>query len=163
MIYALIFLPIVLIAVALAALTLGFIKKRNYHKRFRLLAFLPVLAAGYFIITPFYPDDNFYKKDFKEVTGLEFPEQGKILWKTASYPDHHGDYQSTFAARIPKDFFETLPVSLLSNGFIEQKSDFRLPNVEELKNKKIQKNLLAEMNLLLELTTTWVFYLTMKH
>lgn len=110
---------IVGVPIGLSFLILRFIKKRNYDKRLRLIALIPMLTVGYFIYTAFFPTDSFYKEDFKEVTGIEFPENGEILYKTATYPDQHGDYGSTSIVKVDKEFYEGLEGQLKIKGLTD--------------------------------------------
>jgi hypothetical protein len=41
-----------------------------------------------------YPEDAFYEKEFEKVAFVPYPESGKIIFKDASYPSVHGEYQS---------------------------------------------------------------------
>ncbi|HEY3387109.1 MAG TPA: hypothetical protein VGK46_11405, partial [Saprospiraceae bacterium] len=92
------------------------IKKENYDKRLKLIALIPLLTFGYFIYTSFFPPDSFYKEDFKEITGIDFPENGEITYKSATYPDQFGDYGSTSIVKVDKEFYEELEEQLLIKG-----------------------------------------------
>ena len=96
-----------------------FIKKGNFDKRLRTLALIPFIIFGYFVYDAFYPSDSFYKQDFSEVTGLKFPENGNIKYKTATFPDHFGDYTSIMVVDIDTTSFNQLPGHLISRGFSE--------------------------------------------
>lgn len=61
-----------------------------------------------FVYDAFYPSEDFYKVDFKEVTNMEFPESGKIKYKTASFPDHFGDYSSSILAEFEQNDLKKL-------------------------------------------------------
>jgi hypothetical protein len=104
------------IPIGLSFLTLRIIKKRHYDKRLRLIALIPILTIGYFIYTAFFPTDSFYKEDFKEVTGIDFPENGEIIYKSATYPDQFGDYGSTSIVKVDKEFYERLEGQLKTKG-----------------------------------------------
>ncbi|MFC5683817.1 hypothetical protein ACYE2N_01620 [Flavobacterium sp. MAHUQ-51] len=136
------------VTVGLSFLILRFIKKRNYDKRLRLIALIPILINGYYIYTAFYPTDSFYKEDFKEVTGLYFPENGEIMYKTATYPDQFGDYGSTSIVKVDNEFYERLVGQLKTKGFsdnIAKKEDdiggpFDSAKIEmEIGKKEIEK------------------------
>lgn len=96
-----------------------FIKKKNLNKNFRWIALSPILIMGYIIYNAFYPSDEFYKEDFTEVTGLRFPESGKILYKTATFPDQFGDYTSVALIKVDADFYKSLSGRLSEKGFRE--------------------------------------------
>lgn len=104
------------VPIGLSFLILRVIKKGNYDKRLRLIALLPILTIGYFIYTAFFPTESFYKEDFKEVTGVDFPENGEIIYKSATYPDQFGDYGSTSIVKVDKEFYDGLEAHLKEKG-----------------------------------------------
>ncbi|MEJ7560072.1 MAG: hypothetical protein WKF66_17290 [Pedobacter sp.] len=59
----------------------------------------------YLIYTVLNPTDRFYKDEFENYTGLQFPESGKILMKNATYPDQHGDYSAHAVFKVDKKDF----------------------------------------------------------
>jgi len=69
-----------------------------------------VVAAGalYEIYTAVYPPESFYKGEFEKVTGLAFPNSGSFLFKEASYPDIHGDYDSCAMIEVSAKDYEDL-------------------------------------------------------
>ncbi len=101
----------------LAYFTYRFIKKKDFDKRFRLIALFPILFIGFILYRSFYPGESFFRDDFKEVTSFEFPDNGKFLFKTATFPDHFGDYTSTAITSVDEDFYRELPQKLLVLGF----------------------------------------------
>jgi len=127
-------LLIVGIPVGLSLLTYWLIKKAGFDKRLRLISLLPVLTLCYFVYTAFYPTDSFYKDDFVEVTGTEFPETGDILYKIASYPNIHGDYQSAIVVKVDTDFYKALPDKLEEKGLIRQANKFDPFEIEDILN-----------------------------
>ncbi|MFN8335604.1 MAG: hypothetical protein U0U09_10775 [Cyclobacteriaceae bacterium] len=138
---------IVGIPLGLSFLILRFIKKGNYDKRLRLIALLPILTVGYFIYTAFFPTESFYKEDFKEVTGVDFPENGEIIYKSATYPDQFGDYGSTSIVKVDKEFYDGLEAHLKEKGFEdnvnseEDSGPFDSAKIsKELGSKKIEKS-----------------------
>jgi hypothetical protein len=74
------------------------------------------LFVGYQIYLAFYPSDSFYKKEFKDITKTEFPKSGKILFKTASYPDIHGAYCSCAWIEVSRTDFEELLNEIRKSG-----------------------------------------------
>lgn len=104
-----------------------FIRKRNYNSRLRLFALTPIILLAFFIYRAFYPGEDFYEQDFKEVTGIEFPENGEFLYKTATFPDHFGDYTSTTIILVGQSFYQVLPQKLLLSGFKDE-TDSVYPN-----------------------------------
>src|SRR6187455_2995215 len=85
----------------------------------------------------------FYKHDFKAVTGIEFPEDAKILYKTADFPDHSGDYTSVSIVRVNSRFFEDLPSSLQKKGLTENQDKIGTEEFDkallQLGNNKIHR------------------------
>ncbi len=71
------------------------------------------------IYTAFFPTDSFYKEDFKEVTGIDFPENGEIMYKSSTYPDQFGDYRSTSIVKVDKEFYERLKGQLKTKGLVD--------------------------------------------
>jgi hypothetical protein len=134
---------IVGVPIGLSFLIIWMIKKRNYDKRLKLIALIPVLTIGYFIYTAFFPTDSFYKDDFKEVTGIEFPDNGEIIYKSATYPDQFGDYGSTSIVKVDKEFYERLEGQIKTKGLADNKEEegpFDLREVsKEIGTKKIEK------------------------
>ncbi|MBD0254764.1 MAG: hypothetical protein ICV83_03510 [Cytophagales bacterium] len=117
-------LVLLLIAAAVIAIPLGvsygiywLVRRQGYNKRLRLLALVPVLVAGYFVYTAFYPTEEFYREDFREVTGMEFPASGIIAYQSATYPDHFGDYTSVAVVKVDKAFYRRLLGRLPAQGF----------------------------------------------
>ena len=116
------------------------IKKKGYNKRLRLLAFTPILIVGYFIYNAIYPSNEFYKTDFKEVTDMEFPESGIIKYKTATFPDHFGDYTSSFLVEFNPTDLEMLEQKLKSGGFKQQENKMSSNALDYIERKKGRKN-----------------------
>ena len=74
-----------------------FWKKRHLKNiLFGLLVFTTV-DFSYTVYRAIYPGDNFYIKEFKDNSKVQFPSSGKIINSDASYPDIHGHY---FAAAL---------------------------------------------------------------
>ena len=67
-----------------------------------------VLVIGYFVYEAIYPGDDFYKEEFHKVTERNTPKSAKIIDKSASYPDLHGDYCSSSQVRLSRQDFQRL-------------------------------------------------------
>lgn len=113
------FLLIIGIPIGLSYLTYRFIRTKNYDKRLRLIALTPILILAYLIYSAVYPSEDFYRTDFTEGTGIELPEQVEFKYKSATYPDHFGDYTSISIIKVGREFYNNLPVILTEKGFIE--------------------------------------------
>ena len=116
LLFILAFLLIIGIPIGLSYLMDRFIKKRNYDKRLRLIALTPVLIMTYLIYSALYPSEDFYRTDFTEVTGIELPENVEFKYKSATYPDHFGDYTSISIVNVGRDFYNSLPKTLTEKG-----------------------------------------------
>ena len=120
-----------------------YIKRKKYHPKWRLLALLPIFLFSYWIYISFYPGNDFYQTDFKQVTGMEFPHSADIKYKTASFPDHFGDYTSVALIEVGPDFYNNLPKNLLDHGLKENEqklSDEQLNKVlEQLDGKELTR------------------------
>ena len=92
-------------------------KKRGFNKWVQILALTPTLVSAYIIYDFIYPSDHFYEQDFIEVTGLNFPDDGVIIHKSTSLPDHFGDYSSKFFVQVNNSFYSELPAKLVARGF----------------------------------------------
>jgi len=108
-----------------------FSKKKKYLKviGISLLIIAPIWTF-YEIYTAIYPTDSFYFKEFKDVTLREIPSSAKIIKKTASYPDFHGDYASVSLIRLSQKDYNSLLTELnndnriIKNGELIVSSEF---------------------------------------
>ena len=114
------FLLIIGIPIGLCYLIYRFITKRNYDKRLRLIALIPILLMSYLIYSALFPSEYFYRIDFTEVTGIELPKHVEFKYKSATYPDHFGDYTSISIINVGKDFYKNLPKALTEKGLKEK-------------------------------------------
>lgn len=144
-------LILILLVFGLVVLLPLLIKFLNRHdRRLKFLLLIPVIILSTFIYTAIYPLDNFYKQDFKEVTGIDFPDDGEIIYKTAGYPDQFGDYGSVSIIKVDKNFYERLPDQLKEKGLTE--TDERTGSVEfdkamnKIKDKRIEKEFSLEVD-----------------
>lgn len=139
-----VFIFLIGVPIGLSYLIFRWIKRREFDEKYRLLSLFPVIIVGYFIYDAFYPDADFYKEDFKEVTGMEFPKNGKIIYKDASFPDQFGDYTSSFLVEFDKDYIEKLKMNLKRKGFEKKENDFHTNSLDYIENKKGDKKYLVE-------------------
>ena len=116
------------------------LKKREINPKWRILAFLPIFIVGYFVYDAFYPSSEFYKTDFKEVTNMDFPESGNIIYKTASFPDHFGDYTSSFLVEFEESDLKKIEDKLKNSGFEEKENKMSSNELDYIENKKGRKN-----------------------
>jgi hypothetical protein len=138
------------IPVGLSYMIYRWIKTRKVHSYYRLFSLLPVLLCGYYIFSAIYPDDSFYEENFKEVTKLNFPKNGKIISKSASYPDQHGDYSSSFLVELNPQNINALKRQILNIGFVECHDECQIKErktVEsDLENKQILQKYCRQQN-----------------
>jgi len=127
------------IPIGISYLIYRWIKKKGFNKRLRFLALIPILTVRYFIYDAIYPSVEFYKTDFKEVTNMEFPENGKIKYKTASFPDHFGDYTSSFLAEFEQNDLKKLENQLKNSRFEEKDNKMGSNELDYIERKKGRK------------------------
>lgn len=74
------------------------VKKKHAHKKWRLLALLPILMTSLSIWSDVYPSDDFYKAGFEDAIGLEFPAEAEFVEKPMIYSNEvfNGHYAVSF-------------------------------------------------------------------
>lgn len=120
-IIAIILILLITIPIGLSFGIYKFIKNRNYNKSYRWIALSPIVITSYFIYDTIYPGDGFYKDDFTEVTGLTLPNDSEIKFKSATFPDHFGDYTSISIIKVGGNFYDSLKSILVKREFQELK------------------------------------------
>jgi hypothetical protein len=108
----------------------------EFDKLYKLLALIPLIIVGYFIYNAIYPDEDFYKTDFKEVTFMAFPQNGTILYKTASFPDQFGDYTSSFLAEFDEEYIKKLELNLNTKNFIRKENKMSSNELDYIEKRK---------------------------
>ena len=127
-----------------------FLSKRNINKKYRILAFLPIFIVGYYIYIAFYPLEEFYREDFKEVTNISLPINSKFCFKTASYPDLQGDYTFVSIIEVDSNFYKKLKKDLIKIGF--SRNSLIIGHKEKdkalakLKDRKIETDFSKQIN-----------------
>ncbi len=125
-----IFSSITGLLVLISFLGYKWLKRKDYPK---IAIAIPAIIMGaffYSIYTAFYPTDNFYFEEFKEVTLRQVPESAIVIRKSASYPDMHGDYCSASLIRLSRQDFIILfdelsqDKRLVKNGELISSSEF---------------------------------------
>ena len=71
---------------------------------------------------------------------MEFPENGIIKYKTASFPDHFGDYTSSFLAEFNKSDLQKIEDKLNSIGFEQKENKISSDELDYIERKKGRKN-----------------------
>lgn len=102
-----------------------FSKKKKYLKviGISLLIIAPIWTI-YEIYTAVYPTDSFYFEEFEDVTLREIPASAKIIRKTASYPDFHGDYASVSLIKLSSKDYNFLLNELNNDRRIIKNGEF---------------------------------------
>lgn len=118
------------IPIGLSYLIYFVLTKKKVNKLLRILALTPVFIMIYFLYYAIYPDNDFYRTYFKTVTGIDFPKSAKIIEKTASFPDHFGDYTSVFVIKVKTDFYDNLQLKLEQNKFEKGDGNWHNPKVD---------------------------------
>lgn len=127
---------LIAIPISISYLIYLWIKKREFDKLYRLLALIPIIIVGYYIYDAIYPDTDFYKTDFKEVTEMEFPKNGKIRYKSASFPDQFGDYTSSSLSEFDIDYIKKLQTNLIKKGFVKKENKMCTEELDYIEDKK---------------------------
>lgn len=130
----------IIIPIGITFLIYKWIKKRGFNKKWRIVALTPILIVGYFIYGAIYPSSDFYKTDFKVVTKMEFPENGIIKYKMASFPDHFGDYTSSFLVEFDQTDLEKLENEIKTTGFEEKENKMYSNELDHIEQKMGGKN-----------------------
>lgn len=133
LIFGIFFLLISLIPVGLAYLILRWLTKKGYKKVGLTILVTTTIWTIYSSYTAIYPTDSFYKDEFEDNTGLDFPKSGDILTKEASYPDLHGDYSATALFKTDKNDYNLILTTIQKDNKFQLDSipfKFNLPNFD---------------------------------
>ena len=84
------------------------IKRKGWNKCLIYLSFIPIIVVGYLIYDAVFPSEDFYKEEFEIATDLNFPESGRLVFKSATYPDLQGSYSSIFCFESDSIFYQEL-------------------------------------------------------
>ncbi len=146
MIIILIIFIIILIAIpiVLSLMVYKFIKKKSLDKRLRLISLIPILVVVYLVFGAIYPSNEFYKTNFKEVTNYEFPKNGIIRYKTASYPDTFGDFTSCFLVEFDETDLKKLEKNLINNSFVKVINNSSTEELTYIEGKINNKKYISE-------------------
>ena len=95
--------------------------KRWIHKYIviALVSIIPLLFY-YPIFRAIYPDDGFFKVEFKTVTELEYPESGEVIKKHATVPFFHPDYQSYAIIKLSEEDFRYVLDYVKNNNIFKE-------------------------------------------
>lgn len=83
--------------------------KKKFGKKPALISLMVIpLILSYYIYFAIYPNDNFYRGEFRKIVGLKLPESAEILRKDASYHDLHGDYCSSALIMLSEAEYQSI-------------------------------------------------------
>ncbi|TXI47533.1 hypothetical protein [Methylophilus sp.] len=94
--------------------------KGRYGRMFLAASFLWVLWSIYDAV---YPPQSFYTSELQRLVKVNLPSDAQFQYKTATYPDIHGDYSVCFIVRLSQTSWEQLKTSISSEPVHETKSD----------------------------------------
>ena len=127
------FLAIILsIPIAIFFILYRWINKIGYKRTGLLIVIVLILLTAYEAYTAIYPTDDFYFDEFKKITFLEIPASAKVIEKTASYPDFHGDYVSCALIKLSSQDFKELLNTL-------RKDKNMIKNFETIDSEELRK------------------------
>jgi energy-coupling factor transporter transmembrane protein EcfT len=119
--------------ISLPTLIAYYINRWLTKKGFKYIGIVLLIIAPlwtvYSVYTAIYPTDSFYLEEFKEVTLRKAPKTAKVISKTASYPDFHGDYCSASLIKLSKNDYIDL-IKELSYDIRLQKDGFPIGSSE---------------------------------
>lgn len=142
---------LILLVLLIPATIVYFLYKFFANKGFKKPALVVVYGLIGFVLyniyTAFYPTDEFFYADFKEVTLREVPKSAEIIKKTASYPDMQGNYSSISLMKLSKNDYQLLLRSILKDkkftkGYIIY-SDFFDEVMDGISEKNIGRQLMG--------------------
>ncbi len=88
-----------------------YFKRRGNTKNAYLVAaiFISIIVfIVYIIYDSIYPSVDFYKDEFTQDLHIDFPKDGKVLYKDSSFPDHHGHYISACSLQFTSNSYNEL-------------------------------------------------------
>lgn len=119
-------------AIAITYFLFKLLRRKIPNKPYKYLAFIPTLLLIYSFWTAIYPTEDFYEYDYKEVTKLEFPKESEFVYKSATFPDHFGDYTSIFMFKTTEEECDKLEAQLVSLKFQRiAKDNWHSPDTRE--------------------------------
>ncbi len=106
------------------------LNKKYPQKPYKYIVFLPLAFLIYAICVSIFPNEDFYKINFKEVTNLEFPKSGEFIYKSSTFPDHFGDYTSVFLIKTNKEDYSEILKYVETKSDLEETEDIPIHLVE---------------------------------
>jgi hypothetical protein len=111
---------LLLVVLALLYLLVRWLWRKGRYGRLLLAAsFIGVLWSIYDAI---YPPPSFYTAELQRLVNVSLPAEAQFVYKTATYPDIHGDYSACFIVHLSVAAMEQLKASIASDPVHESKS-----------------------------------------
>jgi hypothetical protein len=118
MIFLLTLLLISIVALIAAILIVVKVRRSGSSNIYLLLVFVPFIVAVLMITLLTRTPTRIYLQDFKEVTGVDMPEDAKIQYKSSSFRPSD-DHASLMLVHVGREFYTILPSLLVKNGLSE--------------------------------------------
>ncbi|MFN3403503.1 MAG: hypothetical protein ACK40G_05355 [Cytophagaceae bacterium] len=138
---------IIVFPILLSVIIYKWLKSKKYNKKIRVVSLIPIFVTAYFLYTAVYPTERFYREDFKEVTKTDLPQSAKFIYKSATLPDHFGDYSSVALIKTDSSFIKDLKINLLNLGFKYNFDKISSPELSEAMTKTGESYLIDELAL----------------
>jgi hypothetical protein len=148
MIIYLILLTIYIVIPTIVVIFFFWILNKLAGRRIALFVSFVVLSLYIFhLYTEIYPADDFYRHEFKDITGLELKDDAIILNKDSSYPLWHNDYCSAAIIELSPFYYSELLKSISENKNFDNTNVIgseQLDKVTENINTKFKKTFSIE-------------------
>jgi hypothetical protein len=102
-----------------------------------VIASIIPLFCIYEVYFAIYPDDDFYKGEFKLVTGMKCPQSAKVISKDASYPVWQGEYSSCAIIEFSTDDYLSILETVKKDSLLTEGGNWGSP--EQVKVTKVHK------------------------
>lgn len=118
--YAITGVALVIVVLALLYVLVRWLWRKGRFGRLLLAA--GFLGVSWSIYDAVYPPESFYAAELQRLVKVSLPAEAQFVYKTATYPDMHGDYSACFIVRLLAVAFEKLKASIDSEPTQEAKS-----------------------------------------
>lgn len=98
-------IPLLIIGGIVTALIIGIIKGKKWLK---IIPIVVLALLAYIVWGAFFPGKDFFRNEFENVVGIEYPKDARILLKKATFPDTHGDYSAVALIELTPTIYEQL-------------------------------------------------------
>lgn len=110
-------LLLLLFGLLIAGAVLGFragLRWLRGHAHWSLIRLWQVLPLVWFVWAvvgmywAIWPNEAFYRREFKRITNTPLPDAAEFQKKNATYPDIHGDYEEYVVIKLPDTAYQRL-------------------------------------------------------